>query len=318
MTVENVPTTCEQIKAAPGHARGSSASSTRKSVAPWFKCFPSDWLEGTRSLTPEQRGIYFDCLCIIYEFERPLPLDDKWMSHQLHISARLWRSVREQLVIAGKLIKTESGYVNDRALSEIETRSSRTRVEAEPEPNQTRTETEPAANQPRTDAEYSEKDNEISAAIPEMPPDTRACLRYQITEDRQIDIPPTPKGGAWEDELAKLYDEHANVSLLDGNLILHNGYRTLWLDRFDGDAKRLDLALAETAATLQPRSRQPLEAQVARKLAAIAGDRHDRDARYAAAVKNRPTASASQDPQPSRVLEAIKRREARQTEACNG
>ena len=109
---------------------------------PWFKCFPADWIEGTRGLTPEQRGIYFDCLCLIYEHEAPLPKDDKLMSHALHVSTRLWRSVRDALIEAGKLVETDDGYVNERACSELGSRSVRGQVSAEPDLNQARTERE--------------------------------------------------------------------------------------------------------------------------------------------------------------------------------
>lgn len=123
----------------------------KKRADPWFKCFPADWIEATRSLTPEQRGIYFDCLCLIYQYGKPLPDDDKWVSHQLHISTRLWRSVRDALVAAGKLVKTAEGYMNERAKIELESRSEQARNNAEI-----------AANRERAKREKSEKDNKIN------------------------------------------------------------------------------------------------------------------------------------------------------------
>lgn len=149
---------------------------------PWFKCFPSDWIEATRSLTPEQRGIYFDCLCLIYQFGKPLPDDDKWMSHQLHISTRLWRSVRDALVAAGKLVKTDEGYTNERAEFELDSRS-----------KQARTNAEIAANRERTKRENSKKDNKISEAPARNEHHARAL---QISDNRNIDNnPPTPLAG---------------------------------------------------------------------------------------------------------------------------
>lgn len=118
---------------------------------PWFKCYPADWIEATRSLTPEQRGIYFDCLCLIYQFGKALPDDEKWMSHQLHISTRLWRTVRDALVAAGKLVKTAEGYTNDRAELELESRA-----------KQARTNSETAANRERAKRENKKKENEIN------------------------------------------------------------------------------------------------------------------------------------------------------------
>lgn len=122
-----------------------------KRLEPWFKCYPADWIEATRGLTPEQRGIYFDCLCLIYQFGKALPDDDKWMSHQLHVSTRLWRSVRDALLAGGKLVKTAEGYTNPRARSELVSRS-----------EQARTNAEIASNRERTKRENPKKENEIN------------------------------------------------------------------------------------------------------------------------------------------------------------
>lgn len=159
---------------------------------PWFKCHTADYLEGTRTLTPEQRGIYMDCLCLLYEFGKPLPDDDKWMSHQLHISPRLWRSIRDALLAVGKLVKTDEGYTNPRAQSEINSRSTQTR--AKPESN---------SNQPRTNSENSEKPNENYAGA-------RADLLDKKIEKK--DTPPTPsRGVSAKDALRafELYNEKA-------------------------------------------------------------------------------------------------------------
>lgn len=142
-----------------------------KRSEPWFKCFPADWLEATRGFTPEQRGIYFDCLCLIYQFGRPLPDDDKWMSHQLHVSTRLWRSVRDALVALGKLVKTDDGYTNPRAESELVSRS-----------NQARTNAEIASNRERTKREKSEKTNEINETPARNEHHARA---FQISDNRK-------------------------------------------------------------------------------------------------------------------------------------
>lgn len=142
-----------------------------KRSEPWFKCFPADWIEATRSLTPEQRGIYFDCLCLIYQFGKPLPDDDKWMSHQLHISTRLWRSVRDALVGLGKLVKTAEGYTNERAELELDSRS-----------KQARTNAETAANRERTKREKSEKENKINETPARNEHHARA---FQITDNRK-------------------------------------------------------------------------------------------------------------------------------------
>lgn len=86
-----------------------------KTRSPWFKFFPTDWREGTRTLTAEQRGIYIDCLALMYETDAPLPADDKWMAHALHISIRAWRNALSVLARGGKLIPLQDGWTNSRA-----------------------------------------------------------------------------------------------------------------------------------------------------------------------------------------------------------
>jgi hypothetical protein len=91
-------------------------------------------------------------------------------------------------------------------------------------------------------------------------------------------------------------DDHADVIRTErGAIQLVNGARQLWLDRFDGDAKRLELALTEIAGLVNAGSRKPLKVDVERHLARIAAERHDRAANYArAAERNNPA------PRPSR------------------
>ena len=79
---------------------------------------------------------------------------------------------------------------------------------------------------------------------------------------------------------------HAGVSFANGSVQLHNGTRQRWLDQFDGDAKRLDLALIEIAGQIQPNSGRPISVQVEALLARKAGDKLDRDRRYASAARS--------------------------------
>lgn len=101
------------------------------SGAPWFKFFCRDWLDATRRLEPELRGIYVDLLCVMYDRDGPVPDDEAWVSHQLHISKRLWRSARERLIAAGKIRAVPGGLINDRAAAEIEERATRREVNRE-------------------------------------------------------------------------------------------------------------------------------------------------------------------------------------------
>jgi len=72
-------------------------------------------------------------------------------------------------------------------------------------------------------------------------------------------------------------------------ILLDDGNRAFWLDLFEGDAARLDLALIEAAGAIQPNSRQLLALQVGRSLSRIVADRKDRDRRYAKAAAAKQT-----------------------------
>jgi uncharacterized protein YdaU (DUF1376 family) len=92
---------------------------------PWFKMYPEAYLEGTRKLTPEQRGIYSDCLMLLYKHDKPLPKNDAWMACELHVNVKVWRRVRDLLLSLGKLIEMPDGYINNRAAIECEERLKR-------------------------------------------------------------------------------------------------------------------------------------------------------------------------------------------------
>jgi hypothetical protein len=66
---------------------------------------------------------------------------------------------------------------------------------------------------------------------------------------------------------------------------------------FGGDSGALDLALVEAAAYVQANSSRPLLVQVRAQLARRARDKRERDARYAAAARER------QAPEDARMAE---------------
>lgn len=65
-----------------------------------------------------------------------------------------------------------------------------------------------------------------------------------------------------------------------GRIVLVNGMRNEWLERFGGDGNALDLALIETSGRLTPNSPMPLDVQVNGMLARICRDTLTADKRY--------------------------------------
>lgn len=86
---------------------------------PYFKFYPRDWLESTRDLSLEQRGAYIDLICILMEMEGYLADNDKWISHQMHVSPRKWKALKNGLVDHEKIAIQDGQIVNDRCLKEI-------------------------------------------------------------------------------------------------------------------------------------------------------------------------------------------------------
>jgi len=106
---------------------------------------------------------------------------------------------------------------------------------------------------------------------------TSKHLEKEDTREREITIR--------KDQLGRpIEGPDADVIFEGGTLTLVNGLRSFWLKRFDGNAQRLDLALIQAAGFVQPNSVKPIAAQVSSQLAKIAGDKVDKDHRYAAAA----------------------------------
>lgn len=118
---------------------------------PWFRFDCRAWLDGTRALPPDVRGLYVDVLAIMYDRDGPIRDDDRWIAHQLHVSPRKWRAVRDVLVACGKLAVRDGTLINVRTQSELEQRA-----------KQRRTNAENGANRARTDDENCEKPNVVS------------------------------------------------------------------------------------------------------------------------------------------------------------
>ncbi len=87
----------------------------KKSTLPWFKLHSDDWHDGTRDLTIEERGVYFDVINALMIFGTPLLKEDQWWGHRIGISPRLWRSIRDRLKGRGKLAVGPEGVSNARA-----------------------------------------------------------------------------------------------------------------------------------------------------------------------------------------------------------
>jgi uncharacterized protein YdaU (DUF1376 family) len=144
---------------------------TQKQRFPYFKFYPRDWLEGTRGMSLEERGAYIDLICIMMEEEGHLEDRERAIAHQLHISTRKWRAVRDRLV-EHKKIHVEGGLIiQERCLKELDSLLSQRSVTSES-----------ASNRERTKRENLEKLNEFNGSYSTVVP-----LRARVTSDSDLD-----------------------------------------------------------------------------------------------------------------------------------
>ena len=97
-------------------------------------------------------------------------------------------------------------------------------------------------------------------------------------------------------------DLEKRLEFKNGRLQLFNQLKSYWVEKFDGDEQRLDLALVRAAGYVQQNSTRPLEAQVSAQLARDVSDKRDRDKRYASAISAKRCCSTPGKPTMAEVL----------------
>lgn len=86
----------------------------------WYKRDPVAWLQGTRKLTPEQRGFYADIIELIMAHDGELEDDDKDVAAWIRCTVGKWRKIKAQLIEAGKISIECGKIINDRCKIEAE------------------------------------------------------------------------------------------------------------------------------------------------------------------------------------------------------
>lgn len=99
----------------------------------WIKFFPSDFLGGTGGLTAAERGVYITILCLIYENEGPIPMDEGRLSRRCGVTKAAFVRAFGALSDEGKLTLSEGLIDNNRSkklLSERAIRSQKASASA--------------------------------------------------------------------------------------------------------------------------------------------------------------------------------------------
>jgi uncharacterized protein YdaU (DUF1376 family) len=85
----------------------------------FFRCYVDRFLKGLDRLTEAQTNAYVRIVLLYYRQGGALPDRDdddaRWFAGHLKISVRKWRSVRDELIEAGRIWKDEDGYIRDDA-----------------------------------------------------------------------------------------------------------------------------------------------------------------------------------------------------------
>lgn len=89
--------------------------------------YPKDWLFDTGRLTPEERGIYIQIVCLIYANRGPIENDANWIAGVSGCSSRKVKAVVSSLI--QKKFLTENGSKLSQKRAEYELNNKRTHLE---------------------------------------------------------------------------------------------------------------------------------------------------------------------------------------------
>lgn len=81
--------------------------------------YPSDWLAGTRGLTPAETGVYITLVCMMYERQEPLPFDHARLARMCNCPAGTFKKILAVLLDEGKIIETPQGLWQTRVEKEL-------------------------------------------------------------------------------------------------------------------------------------------------------------------------------------------------------
>jgi len=81
---------------------------------------PRKWAEGTRGLSPEEKGVYIDLINETYLVGGPLPHDARWLAGICNCSVRRFGALLARLIAAGKIIEIDGKLHCNRCDVELE------------------------------------------------------------------------------------------------------------------------------------------------------------------------------------------------------
>ena len=82
--------------------------------------YPQDWLIDTAKLSPEERGVYIQIICLIYANRGPIENDPRWIGGHSGCSTRKATAIISQLFQRGFLVENGAKISQKRAENELE------------------------------------------------------------------------------------------------------------------------------------------------------------------------------------------------------
>jgi uncharacterized protein YdaU (DUF1376 family) len=89
------------------------------STSPWTKFYASDWLNGARALSLQERGLYITLIAMMYDEGGPIVGSDERFARLCGCKVSEFQKGLAALVAEGKIIKTERGLWNNRVQKEL-------------------------------------------------------------------------------------------------------------------------------------------------------------------------------------------------------
>jgi len=86
---------------------------------PYYPMYPRDFFEGTQEMTLEQKGAYIMVLNLMYTRGGPISDEAGYVSRYIGCSVKKWKTVCDELVAMGKLVRENGLISNSRADQEL-------------------------------------------------------------------------------------------------------------------------------------------------------------------------------------------------------
>lgn len=90
---------------------------------PYFRFYPSDFMDGVRGMTAQEVGLYTMLLCRMYEADGPIENNTFRLATYCGMREKTFSATLEKLILLGKILVTDEGLTNNRAEEEISNRA---------------------------------------------------------------------------------------------------------------------------------------------------------------------------------------------------